>query len=262
MRLEILDTPGFLLDSDISEPKTRREFAKFIGVSSPGPHVFAFVFPAAHIHKCDLEIFQRFVSVFGEDVLNYTILLFTKTDDLNHFSLTKQSFFLSAPAEWKAIMKSCHYRCTWFQNRANPLEKELMVRSFIDMMEITINKNMGRHFTNDLYWEAEKALVMRNLANVDHDKLVEKLTRRLRINLDAGPLTRFGEPRKSTATRRERMRREIETDNFQVIDRIWNAIKTFHCLKILKRPKLPYIPKQTLPKIYRRTLKPSKVYKL
>ncbi|XP_060590946.1 GTPase IMAP family member 7-like [Ruditapes philippinarum] len=236
-RMDILDTPGFLLDSDIKNHKVRREFAKTIGISSPGPHVFVFVFPTPHMHRCDVEIFQKFIHVFGVQVLNYTVLLFSKADDLDYFSLTKQAFILSAPHEWKAIMKACNYRCVWFQNRSPPLEKELMVRTFLETLELTINQNYGQYFCNDLYWTVEKTIIERDITRSDQNAKLNKLRRKLRVNLDAGVKKHYGDTRKDPNRTREDFRKDLEGTNLKLVDTIWGTIKYFNCIKILHRPK-------------------------
>lgn len=236
-RMDILDTPGFLLDADINNPKVKREFAKMIGISSPGPHVFVFVFPTPHMHRCDVEIFQKFIHVFGVEVLNFTLLLFSKADDLDYFSLTKQAFILSAPSEWKAIMKACNYRCVWFQNRSPPIDKELMVRTFIETMENTINQNYGQYFCNDLYWTVEKTIIERDIARSDQNAKLDKLRRKLRVNLDVGMKHRYGDTRKDPNRTREDFKKDLENTNLKLVDTIWGTIKYFNCIKILHRPK-------------------------
>lgn len=240
-RLEVIDTPGFLLDSDITIPKVKRELIKFIGLSAPGPHIFVFVFPTPHMHKCDVEIFQKFINIFGLDVLDHTILLFSKADDLDYFSLTKQAFILSAPAEWKEIMKACNYRCVWFQNRSPPIDKELMVRTFLETMENTITKNVGRYFSNDIYLSVEKSIMVRDISESDQNARLSKLRRKLRINLDAGSKNMYGDTRKDPNRTRSELKRDLENNNTKLIETIWHAIKHFDCIRILRKPKLHYM---------------------
>ncbi|KAH3700908.1 GTPase IMAP family member 7-like [Dreissena polymorpha] len=237
-KLDILDTPGFLLDADINGPKVKREFAKAIGISSPGPHVFVFVFPTPHMHRCDFEIFQKFIHVFGPEVVNYTILLFSKVDDLDYFSLTKQAFILSAPPEWKAIMKVCNYRCVWFQNRSPQAEKELMVRTFVETLENVINQNLGQYFCNDLFWTVEKTIIERDITRSNQNARLNSLRRKLRVNLDAGIQHRYGDTtRKDPNRTREDFRKDLAGNNMKLIDTIWHSIKYFNCMKILRIPK-------------------------
>lgn len=237
LRLEVLDTPGFLLDSDIANPKVKREIAKTIGMSSPGPHVFVFVLPTPHMHRCDVEIFQKFVHLFGEDVLHYTILLFSKVDDLDYFSLTKQAFVLSAPAEWKAIMKECHFRCVWFQNRSSNIDKQLMAKTFVETMEHVIDRNLGQYFCNDIYWTVEKTIIERDIARTDQNVKLKKLRQKLRVNLDAGIKHSYGDTRKDPNRTREDFRNDLGNNKLKLIDTVWSVIKHFNCLKILHRPK-------------------------
>ena len=237
LRLEVLDTPGFLLDSDITNPKVKRELAKTIGMSSPGPHIFVFVLPTPHMHRCDVEIFQKFVNVFGEDVLHYTILLFSKVDDLDYFSLTKQAFVLSAPTEWKAIMKACHFRCVWFQNRASPIDKDLMAKTFVETMEHVIDRNLGQYFCNDIYWTVEKTIIERDIRRTDQNMKLNKLRRKLRVNLDAGIQLSYGDTRKDPNRTREDFRNDLGNNKLKLIDTVWNVIKRFNCINILHRPK-------------------------
>ncbi|WAR05011.1 hypothetical protein MAR_020380 [Mya arenaria] len=169
---------------------------------------------------------------------NSTSFSSEKVDDLDYFSLTKQAFILSAPPEWKAIMKICNYRCVWFQNRAQQIEKELMVRTFVETMENIVNHNLGQYYCNDIFWTVEKTIIERDIAKINQNAKLNILRRKLRVNLDAGILHRYGDTsRKDPNRTREDFRRDLINNNLKLIDTIWHTIKYFNSIKILRIPK-------------------------
>lgn len=65
-----------------------QEIVKCIGMSSPGPHAFILVVSVGRFTKEEQETVDLFVSIFGEKIWNYVIVLFTREDDLQEDGLS------------------------------------------------------------------------------------------------------------------------------------------------------------------------------
>lgn len=80
--------------------------------------------------------------------------------------------------------------------------------------------------------------MVRDIAETDQTARLNKLRRKLRINLDAGSKNHYGDTRKAPHRTRAEIKRDLENNNTKLIETIWHAIKHFDCIRILRRPKL------------------------
>ena len=65
--IRVVDTPG-LFDTEISNQETLLELTKCLLLSSPGPHVVAFVMPVGRFTPEIRESFQIILDTFGSEV--------------------------------------------------------------------------------------------------------------------------------------------------------------------------------------------------
>ena len=68
--IRVVDTPG-LFDTEISNFETLLELTKCLLLSTPGPHVIAFVMPVGRFTQEIKESFQILLDVFGAEVYRY-----------------------------------------------------------------------------------------------------------------------------------------------------------------------------------------------
>ncbi|KAF4116480.1 hypothetical protein G5714_003969 [Onychostoma macrolepis] len=90
-KMSVVDTPG-LFDSEMSPEELMKEIMKSVYLSSPGPHAFLIVFNVnMRITEHEQQIPQMIEMMFGEEVLKYSIILFTHGDLLKENPWSKPS---------------------------------------------------------------------------------------------------------------------------------------------------------------------------
>ncbi|XP_078330510.1 GTPase IMAP family member 4-like [Crassostrea virginica] len=154
----VLDTPG-TFDTERTTKQIQNEISRCIGITSPGPHAFIIVLSlASRFTSEESSSVDKFVNQFGEDIYNYSFVLFTRGDDLieeekNIFDHIKES-----PAELRHFVRKCGGRAMSFNNRLKGQENDEQVRDLLNEIMINVKKNGGTCYTNEMYQQAEKIL--------------------------------------------------------------------------------------------------------
>uniref|UniRef100_A0A8C5N680 AIG1-type G domain-containing protein n=1 Tax=Gouania willdenowi TaxID=441366 RepID=A0A8C5N680_GOUWI len=144
---KIIDSVGFF-DRQRSENKLRSEMC------SPGPHVFLMVFKVEKFTEQEKAIVTQICKDFSADVLKYSIVVFTRGDQLREE--TKIEDFIADSEDLKDLVMKCGGRCHVFDNkywqnnpkneyRSNQFQLEQLLKS-IDQIMV---ENNGSFYTND-----------------------------------------------------------------------------------------------------------------
>uniref|UniRef100_A0A671QP65 AIG1-type G domain-containing protein n=1 Tax=Sinocyclocheilus anshuiensis TaxID=1608454 RepID=A0A671QP65_9TELE len=142
----IVDTPGWC-DTELSEAELTQATVKCIDMSYPGPHVFLLILAIGNrFTKEEKETVQQIQEIFGERATRYTLILFTKGDDLE--DTTFEDYLRAATADFKALIDKCGGRCHVFNNKdRNYLQVSKLLKKIQDMVQ----DNGGGCYTNSTY---------------------------------------------------------------------------------------------------------------
>ncbi|KAK9981673.1 hypothetical protein ABG768_001197 [Culter alburnus] len=153
--ISVIDTPG-LFDTSISEEKLKEELVKCVEMSVPGPHAFLLLIRLddrfTDEEKNAVELIQE---NFGKDAERYTILLFTRGDQLK----TSIEEFLTKNNQINELVKQCKggyhvFNNTDEQNRSQASE-------LIKKINKMVKENGGGHYTNEMFKKAQRKLMMK-----------------------------------------------------------------------------------------------------
>ncbi|KAL1252268.1 hypothetical protein QQF64_020064 [Cirrhinus molitorella] len=87
--VSVVDTPG-LFATKIEPEELVTEIARSVYLSSPGPHAFLIVFPVNMNFTQQGQVIPQVIEMmFGQEVLKYSIILFTHGDQLEEESVEK-----------------------------------------------------------------------------------------------------------------------------------------------------------------------------
>lgn len=153
-KLVIVDTPG-IYDSSRSNKQTQEEICKSINMTSPGPHAFILVFSISRFTEEDKNCIEHFVKHFGEEMYKFSIILFTREDELQEKESTIMDFIEKSPPELKNLIQKCDQRFIAFNNK---LKDKTQAEKLLNMISVNIKQNKGRYYTEEMYTAATKIL--------------------------------------------------------------------------------------------------------
>ncbi|KAM9333065.1 GTPase IMAP family member 9-like isoform 3-T3 [Pholidichthys leucotaenia] len=151
--LIVVDTPG-LFDTALPQKKVMEEISKCICYSAPGPHVFLVVIQVGRFTEQEEKTVKIIQKMFGEKAADYTMVLFTRGDDLIEDGITIDASIHGNSALQKFI-RECQGRLQVFNNRN---KDRAQVKELLKKIEEMVRKNGGQYYTHELFTEAEEAI--------------------------------------------------------------------------------------------------------
>ncbi|XP_018940894.2 GTPase IMAP family member 9-like [Cyprinus carpio] len=154
--ISVIDTPG-LYDTSVSKGKLKNEIVKCVEMSVPGPHAFLLVIRLdVRFTEEEKNTVKWIQENFGEEAARYTIILFTRGDQLK-MSIEK---FLTKNKQINDLVRQCGGRYHVFNNTdKNPAQ----VTELFKKIDIMVMKNGGEHYTNEMYKQAQKNIMMKKV---------------------------------------------------------------------------------------------------
>ncbi|XP_034734518.1 GTPase IMAP family member 7-like [Etheostoma cragini] len=152
-KVDVVDTPG-VLDTSKSAESIKKEIAKCIQVSSPGPHAFLLVIQIGRFTKEEENSVKALEEIFGPEASKYMIVLFTRGDELR--GQTIQSYVQYGHPKLREVINRCGSRYHVFNNKTR--WNRTQVVQLIKMIDRLVAANGGQPFSDEMYEEAETIL--------------------------------------------------------------------------------------------------------
>uniref|UniRef100_A0A3B1KE12 GTPase IMAP family member 8 n=1 Tax=Astyanax mexicanus TaxID=7994 RepID=A0A3B1KE12_ASTMX len=150
-RVTVIDTPG-LFDTSISNEEIIKEIVKCIPMAAPGPHVFLLVLTVGRFTPEEKKAVKIIQELFGEESRRYTMVLFTRGDDLRGTSI--DDYIKDSDHSLQNIINQCGNRYHVFNNR-NP-EDQTQVTDLLEKIDCMVSVNGGSCYTNEMFQKTEK----------------------------------------------------------------------------------------------------------
>ncbi|XP_006824572.1 uncharacterized protein LOC100372946 [Saccoglossus kowalevskii] len=175
--LVVIDTPG-VFDTGGEQEKTITEITKCVGVAvSQGEGVDAFIlvinaddrFTKEHVDS--VKIFRE---TFGDDMMKYLIVLFTRKDALTQENTTLDEFLKETPEDLSDLLAKCNKRVIAFDNKTKIEKvKKKQIQELVQKVEQIKEDNGDTPFKNQ-YTEAIKSKIAEDQENYDGENIADK----------------------------------------------------------------------------------------
>lgn len=236
----VVDTPG-VFDTEVSDVDTRKEIARCVALTSPGPHALLLVVPLGRYSVEDHKATQKILSMFGRKARRFMILLLTRKDDLEDADI--HEYLENAPGIQELVGKFENRYCL-FNNKALGAEQEDQRTQLLDLVQSTVMENGGRCFSNQMYRSAEEEIqkqtrekqeryreeLERERARIreEYEEQIRDLRDQLERERRKAQMEReFTRTEALYAERQRDARREVESQNtiLELILRVWEVAR-------------------------------------
>ncbi|ROL42759.1 GTPase IMAP family member 8 [Anabarilius grahami] len=147
--VSVVDTPGFF-DTSIKPEEIEMEIARSVYESSPGPHAFLIVLRVIdRFTKQEQQIPQMIEMMFGQEVLKYSIILFTNGDQLEDETIEE---LINNNNKLKDLVGHCGGRYHVLNNRDQKNRDQ--VNDLLQKIDTMIEQNGGGHYSNQMFEDA------------------------------------------------------------------------------------------------------------
>lgn len=154
-RIGVVDTPGFI-DTKVSAKDTHNALAQSVIWASPGPQAIIVVLQIGRFTPEEEEAVERVQALFGEEAAKYTIVLFTRKDDLEEQTI--EEYVEDADVRLKTLIEKCSNRYCAFNNRATEEEQDQQVSELLEMIDRMVQENGGSYYTQEMFKRAERMI--------------------------------------------------------------------------------------------------------
>ncbi|XP_044534905.1 uncharacterized protein LOC123249872 [Gracilinanus agilis] len=176
MEISVVDTPG-IFETNTPEQENLTEIARFMTLSSPGPHALLLVLQVGRFTDEEKAAIERVFKILGDEAVKFLVIIFTGKDNLGEESIgdfvgtIRDSYF-------KELLKKCEYRYCAVNNKANEAQKVTQVSELMAMIMDMVQYNGNTYHTTKNYESVEKLLQKSTEARQQHYK--EQFERKLK----------------------------------------------------------------------------------
>ena len=135
----VVDTPGLFNTRVVTVQETAEKIGNALRDLYGGVHAIILVMQLGRITKEEQEVVEWVTKIFHTEGRNYTILLFTRAEELEHPEALKA--FIEGSSYLKGLAAKCGNRYIGFSNKATREVKDGQVEELIHMIDAMVEEN-------------------------------------------------------------------------------------------------------------------------
>lgn len=175
----VVDTPG-IFDTEVPCAEMRKEIARCILLTSPGPHALLLVLPVGRYTLEEHRAVEEMLKMFPDTARKHMILLFTRKDGLRGASIRD---YLQEGLG--GLVSQFPERYCAFNNMATGAEQEKQREELLKLVQRVVMENDGRHYTDEMYQKAEEEIQKRVQMVQERDRTeLEEAKRQIRVQYE------------------------------------------------------------------------------
>ncbi|KAL1249380.1 hypothetical protein QQF64_020385, partial [Cirrhinus molitorella] len=206
--ITVIDTPG-LFDTKLSQEEIQREITNCISMILPGPHVFLLLIPVGRFTQEEENAVKIIQETFGEKSLKYTMVLFTKGDNLKKKTIEE---YLGTPGSaLRKLIEQCGNRYHVFNN--NETGDRMQVSELLQKINDMVTANGGSYYTCKMFRQMEREKQMKML--MDKVEELNKENQDLKVYL-----FKHKEEKKSLKRKMEEERQNFDVKKKKIEEKI------------------------------------------
>ncbi|XP_016410056.1 GTPase IMAP family member 8-like [Sinocyclocheilus rhinocerous] len=133
----------------------RNEFRSQLRPDSVTTHAFVIVLSVGRFIQVETDTVDLIKKIFGHKAAQFSVVLFTRGDDLQGESI-EDYVKRGSNANLQKLIRDCGNRFLVFNNREK--QDRTQVIQLLNMIEEVRHSNQGRYFTNSMFEEAEMSI--------------------------------------------------------------------------------------------------------
>ncbi|KAL0157603.1 hypothetical protein M9458_045679 [Cirrhinus mrigala] len=149
--ITVIDTPG-LFNTKVSHEEIQRDITECISMIFPGPHVFLLLIPVGRFTQEEENTVKIIQETFGENLLMYTMVLFTRRDDLK--KKTIEEYVRKPGSAMMKFIEQCGNRYHVFNN--NETGDRTQVSELLQKINDMVTANGGTYYTCKMFRQMER----------------------------------------------------------------------------------------------------------
>ncbi|XP_033831947.1 uncharacterized protein LOC117379355 [Periophthalmus magnuspinnatus] len=136
-RVTVVEAPRWYWSGGEMDESIRKETEKAMTLLAPGPHAILLLIPVFQFTEMESLVPAELERLFGEDVLNHTLILFTCGDYL--IGRTLEEYLKKEPAALTQILDRCNGGCHVINNRHR--EDRMQVQQLLEKVDAVVQRN-------------------------------------------------------------------------------------------------------------------------
>lgn len=155
----MVDTPG-LFDTNQTEQEIRIEITKWYTLVSPGIHAILLVVQVGRFTDEEQKTVDFFMKIFGDDLKNYLVIVFTHKYSLEEDDMTIDSFVqtLDKSSNLRKLIDESKNRYTAIGYRRPEEERVKEVKHILSLIDGIKGKDGRNYYSNDLFKRVQNSL--------------------------------------------------------------------------------------------------------